>query len=316
MTYLKRGVSVVLFLAGLFVLHQGFSYLFQPKNNMKEFGMENVCANGILGEKENTIDVLVLGDSESYSSITPMQIWKETGYTTYVCGAGGQPLDYTVTMLHRAFEHQTPKIVILETNAIFRKVSPAKAAITKLSTYLPVFQYHNRWKSLNWNDFTGSIKFTWTDDYKGYHYDKRTVPSKRNDHMKPTEVVASIEKLNLQYISQIHSFCEENGAQLIFLSTPSTVNWNYKRHNAVQELASQLQCEYIDLNLMTKEVPIDWKKDTRDKGDHLNHSGAVKVTRYLSQYLQEKQLLIDHREDQAYAKWNDSLKKYESIIKK
>lgn len=316
MIYAKRILAFFLFAVFLMAILLAASFVFMPKNNMSEFGMEEAQANGILGERENTIDVLVLGDSESYSAITPMQIWKDAGYTAYVCGTSAQSLNYTSVLLRRAFEKQQPKVVILETNAIYRKISSNQAVGTELANYFSVFQYHNRWKSLGLHDFTGKAKFTWTDDYKGYRYRTKVDPARQKEYMKPTDKVAEIPALNIQYVREMKQFCDENGSRLVLVSTPSTVNWNFQRHNGIQKLANDIGCEYIDLNLMNDRIQIDWSKDTRDKGDHLNHFGAVKVSRFLSEYLKETGLLTDHREDPAYAKWNDSLKKYETVVEK
>lgn len=315
MLYVKRGLTVLLFLAGLAVLLLGVSFLVVPKNNMKEFGMEEVQANGILGERENTIDVLVLGDSESYSAISPMQIWKEKGYTSYVCGTAGQFLNYSQTLLQRAFEHQKPKIVILETNAVYRVISNERVMLSKLGKGFPVFEYHDRWKNLNWNDLKHGTNYTWTDTFKGYKYNNKVAASQKKEHMKPTEHLAEIPERNVQYVKEMAEFCRENGAKFMLLSTPSTVNWNYARHNGIQRLAQELGCEYVDLNLLNKEVKIDWKRDTSDKGDHLNYSGATKVTGYLADYLEGEQILEDHREKKEFDKWNDSWKKYEMIVR-
>ena len=316
MIYAKRILAFFLFAVFLIAILLAASFVFMPKNNMSEFGMEEAQANGILGEKENTIDVLVLGDSESYSAITPMQIWKDAGYTAYVCGTSAQSLNYTSVLLRRAFEKQQPKVVILETNAIYRKISSNQAVGTELANYFSVFQYHNRWKSLGLHDFTGKAKFTWTDDYKGYRYRTKVDPARQKEYMKPTDKAAGIPNLNIQYVREMKQFCDENGSRLVLVSTPSTVNWNFQRHNGIQKLANDIGCEYMDLNLMNDRIQIDWSKDTRDKGYHLNHFGAVKVSRFLSEYLKETGLLTDHREDPAYAKWNDSLKKYETVVEK
>lgn len=312
---IKRILGGVAFIAGLMILLAISSYLLVPRNNTTAAGMEATSANGILGEKENSIDILVLGDSESYFSISPLQLWKEKGYTAYVCGTAGQHLTYSNTMLHRAFQKQKPKIVILETLAIYRKMSLSNVGLAEIARYFPVFEYHNRWKSYDLKGFKSGVKYNLTEDYKGYFYSDQVAPAHNLEYMTPTEESAKIAKTNRYFIQKIKDFCDENGAELILLSTPSTQNWNYKSHNGIALLASELNCKYIDLNLMNDTVGIDWSLDTRDGGDHLNSSGANKVTHYLTEYLSGRGILSDHRGDKNYAHWDECLAKLNAKAK-
>ncbi|MGI6256332.1 MAG: hypothetical protein ACOYJZ_12030 [Acutalibacter sp.] len=313
MVTVKRLLLGLLFAAGMLLLLLGASLVFAPKDNTKESGMEEVRANGILGEPEHTIDVLVLGDSEAYSSISPLQLWRDKGYTSYLCATSNQTLDYTYQLLQRSLQSQSPKIVILETDAIYKKVQPQTAVMTWLKERFSIFRYHNRWKSLTWQDLTGEASYTWTDDTKGYHFNSSINPSTIEGHMKPTDRRADIPALNRHYVEKIHQLCENQGARFVLLSTPSTVNWSRAKHNSIQDFSQELGCTYVDLNLETEQVPIDWKRDTRDKGDHLNYFGAVKVTQYLGTYLEETGLLTDHRKDPVFASWDQALKKYETL---
>ena len=312
MTYCKRVLSILAFSLGLILLLSGFSLLFLPKNNQSEFGMEEVRANGILGEREDTIDVMVVGDSEAYSSISPMQLWRETGYTAYVAATSGQTLDYSFLMVQRAFQAQKPKLVILETNAVYREIPKSKVDISMLGKYFSVFLYHDRWKDLAWTDLTEQADYTWTDDYKGYRHSVEIQPSKDTDYKHETQEIAPIPKVNLSYVEAIRDLCQENGAQLLLLRTPSTLNWSYAKYNGILDLAEELDCPQMDMNLMNDQLQIDWNRDTRDAGDHLNAYGAAKVTRYLAGYLQETGLFQDHRSDLSYSPWQEALKRYEA----
>ena len=276
--------------------------------------MEEVRANGILGEPDHSVDLLVLGDSEAYSSISPLQLWQDKGYTSYLCSTGNQTLDYSYQLLQRALEKQTPRMVILETDAIYQKIQPRTAVMTWLKERFAIFRYHNRWKSLTWQDLTGEASYTWTDDTKGYHFSATVSPSSIQGHMKPTDRRAEISTLSRHFVEKIYRLCEDNGITFLLLSTPSTMNWNRAKHNSVQDLAKELGCDYLDLNLETQQVPIDWARDTRDKGDHLNYYGAVKVTTYLGNYLEGRKLLPDHRGDPAYQSWDRALASYRTLV--
>ena len=100
--YLKTALRFILFCVIFMVILMLLSKVFVPKDNQKSAGMEAVQSNGILGEPDNTMDYLVVGDSETYSSITPMEIWRQYGYAGYVCGTGGQHLYVTERFLAKA----------------------------------------------------------------------------------------------------------------------------------------------------------------------------------------------------------------------
>ena len=100
-------------------------------------------------------------------------------------------------------------------------------------------------------------------------------------------------------------------------SMPNTKNWNYKKHNSVKKFADEENIEFLDLNAAKDELKIDWNTESRDAGDHLNYAGGLKATRYLGNYLNNKQILQDHRNDENYSKeWNEDLAKYEELVEK
>ena len=82
---MKNLFKSIIFLSLFVFLYYGFSYILLPKDNMKDFGLFKTAQYEILGEKKDSIDVVILGDSLVYSSIIPMEIYNEYGFTTFDC---------------------------------------------------------------------------------------------------------------------------------------------------------------------------------------------------------------------------------------
>ena len=314
--FLKHTLKAAVFVGGLILILFLLSKVFIPDENTIDDGVHTLNSNGIIGEKEYSIDAIFLGDSEIYASISPLQIWNEYGIPTYCCSTSAQKLWYSQDMLRKAFRKQSPKIVMMETNALFRKFNFDDSIMHRAETVLPVLQYHNRWKVFAQNTFDGREEVTSTNEYKGYKLSYIVKSADESKYMKPSNNVAVIPSRNKSYIKEIKQYCEDHGAKLILFSTPSTVNWNYSRHNAVVKLSKDLGVDYVDLNTAQNEINIDWNKDTRDHGDHLNHFGAVKATSYIGKYLNDLGIFSDKRNDEQYEQWNTVLKKYLKQIKK
>lgn len=297
-------ICSVLFLSILSVLLMTASAIMKPGKRAGVNSLEDPLTNGVLAERKNTVDVLFLGDSECYSTFIPLKIWNDHGITSYVCGTTEQVLSFSYELLTKAEKKQNPKTVVLETNTVFREVTNTKAFINKAEGLFSVFKYHDRWKNLQPKSWQINENKIYDERSKGYLFNTIVNAASTQGYMTPTDEKETIPTDNVKYVKKIRDYCRKNGAELVLVSVPSTKNWNYAKHNAIAELSENLGIEYVDMNTMQKEIPIDWKNETRDKGDHLNYYGAVKATSYMGKYLEASGLFKNKKNDPEYAEWN------------
>ena len=203
---LKNTISAVLFIAILASLLMGFSFIMKPGKSAKVNALEDPLTNGILSEKKNTIDVVFLGDSECYSTFIPLKIWKEHGITSYVCGTSDQVLSFSYELLIKSMKKQDPKVVVLETNAIFREVTSTKAFLNKAEGLFSVFKYHDRWKLMQPKSWRFNEAKTYDRRSKGYLFNMSVSPADAYEYMKPDDSKETTSKDNVKYITMLRDY--------------------------------------------------------------------------------------------------------------
>ena len=218
--------------------------------------------------------------------------------------------------LYDATQKQKPKVVLLESNAIFDDVSIAVPFARIVQTILPITEYHSRWKSLKIEDFYKKPEYTSKDYLKGFHLRKDIVPADSSNYMIPTESKHELNEKTKLYLKIINKYCEHLGAKFIIFSVPSTTTWNYEKHNVLEEFTKNENISFIDFNVLVDDIGIDWNADTLDAGEHMNYYGSIKLTNYFEKYLEENNLLESHKNDSKYKSWDYDLKKYKEEIEK
>lgn len=269
---------------------------------------KNDAFTELAAEAPNTIDLAVMGDSESYTTVSPMKLWKDMGIPTYLAGQSGQSVNELYSMLETLMAKQKPKVILLETNLLFR-TRKSFAGIQEMiaectASFLPIFQYHDLWKCAIVKPEQAAAK------WKGYQIRVTVAPyTNAADYMKKTDKKEKISWFNLAVFNLFLDKCNESGIKVILYSAPSPVNYSMEKHNALAELAKEKQLTYLDLNLEVNKIGINWRTDTLDAGDHLNVSGTEKVTAYLENILKTMNL-DDRRQDKTYIQWNTGAEKF------
>ena len=171
---------------------------------------------------------------------------------------------------------------------------------------------HDRWKRILTHDLA---KWDNSRAYlRSFVVNTEVKPAHNVNYMARTSEVSVVPRENQEYLRLMVDYCRAHGATPVLVSTPSTVNWSTPRHNGIARLARRMGVDYIDLNRGRHKVNVDWRWDTRDRGDHLNLSGATKVSRELGALLSRRYKLPDHHNDPTYATWEEDLDRYRAAV--
>ena len=264
-------------------------------------------------EKENTIDIVCMGDSLSVMGFSPMDLWKEYGFTSYNFGSDGLRMGEAYYHAKLFDRYQNPKVLLLETGLFFRyNMMEELQTIVAQEIYYHFsgLRYHNLWKQPF--ELEGVRRY-----YKGYLINETCTPYEDGycmDQKFHWTMLMEIKPIIREHFDMLKEYCDKHDITLILYSAPSAANYNHDRCKLLSDCAEENGLAYFNLNEDIPELGIDWSTDTTDGGDHMNLFGARKVTRYLAEYIKSENLAEDHRGDPDYADWDVQAKAFDKLV--
>lgn len=280
----------------------------EPKIKLKE-------VFSISAEKENTIQIACVGNSDLYSGFSPLDLWNEYGYTSTVCASAQQTIEESHRLLKKLFKSQQPQFVIIETDMLYDNNPEIKNFCRNSKSLNNIFAKINpEYLRQDISSLTSILIKKSYKHYHGYRYSSKVCKIDFAQYMNITDAAEKITKENAENMDNLIEYCNENNTKVIFITMPSISSWNYERHNAVSEYATAKNIDYIDFNLIYSEIGIDPSICYRDNGNHLNYYGAKAVTAYIGNFLNNTYSLMSFKDNQYFDYWNEDYKRFQRNI--
>ncbi|MGN0493728.1 MAG: hypothetical protein ACI4F7_08785 [Acutalibacteraceae bacterium] len=311
---LKQLLRAVCFTSLLTSILFTVSVMLEPKDNTRRSGITHADLYGFLSEPENTVDIAVIGNSDAGNGFSPLELWNKYGYTSYVCAEPWQTVPQGYSVLKKFLRFQKPKLVVLETDGVFDRINPAKAAAyiaePTRGGLISLIDYHNRWKTAKLKELFQKPIYTYHSFSKGQWLDNGVKGYTGGEYMKKCREKEKIPLSARLALDLFVKTCRENKIGLLFAELPSQSSWSYKKHNAVADYADKNGIPFLDLNIDRESFGFDWKTDTRDGGNHLNNRGAKKSTLFIGEYISKNCSIPDRRQDKRFKRWNEDYEHY------
>ena len=320
---MKKLIRAVAFFIVLYFVYELLTLIVTPKNFTGNGFPTASTYSDFYELDKNTVDVIFLGSSNAVCAFIPEELYHQYGITGYNLACEQQNLFTSYYWLEEALRYQNPKVVVLDTAMLylyddeslivsregltrrafdFMKWSPVKLkaalrmegvgeSLTLDSFVFPTIPYHERWETININDFKIE-QFGKPSLWKGY---LPLVYYAGVDEFNPIteeQIFQSEEdygnEFMLSYLDRIVEFCEAEDIELILTMVPSTFQ-DAGNHLFLMKYAQENNVQFIDYNVenIYTDSGLDFFRDCHDHA-HCNFNGALKVTDYIGEIIYEK----------------------------
>ncbi len=318
----------ILFIISYFFVH--LTYIFRdPLSHTRK----NI--SGYYGEEKDSLDVVILGTSSTFSSFIPMEAWDKYGIPSYNFCTNVLFTDAMRYHVREIFKTQHPEVLVIDTapflyghtSSLFlnnesesqlrfntdgfglsknrfeliNEIIPSDKS--RLNYYFDLLYYHGNENPdiLYWTYKTKNI-------YKGYNNLPVQVAYNNSDKIELTSRISALPEDMDIHLEQLLDELDSYDCKVLFISQPIFYsNENAYMHEYANYLKSRVEekgYDFLDMAEYADKIGVGDRYDYSLDYLHFHIFSAEKITNFLSKYIQEQYKLPNRKEDDSYTGWN------------
>ncbi|MCM1103347.1 MAG: hypothetical protein NC409_04495 [Clostridium sp.] len=336
---IKRAVAVIVFwalLAGTFVQ---LTYLYRGA-----LAHTRAHVSGFYDEKKDSLDVIMIGTSATFSAFMPMEAWNEYGMVSYNFSINTLYTNSIKYYVREALKTQSPKLLIID-------IAPFLFGHHSFGKMEEAFEVPTRYNtdglslSKNRFDLINEVVPVWGDRLKFYfdlfYYHGDTIPqpasvqnrqhsvSKGYDNLPIRQIYAKgeleergqaeivLDEVNNEAFLELLEELQGYDIPILFVSQPYL---NVKDRNVdglaayMERVIGEYGFAFLNLTDYAGEMGIDPVLDYSLDYLHYNSTSAEKITAFLGAYVMENYPIPDRRADEAYRGWHEDYALWQEIL--
>lgn len=303
---------------------------------------ESWALDMVLEQEDGSFDVILAGSSHMQYAIHPVQLFGEQGIAACNTSTAAQSIPTSYYVIREMIDRHDPELVVLDLFCLFlpdaylntarvhqaidnfplsrNKVEAINDLVPELKDefYIDYLLYHDRWKLLTKEDYTGRENFN-----EKYQLLDGTMPFPEPFAPVPVEDTAPIPEVTLTYLKKIVDLCKETDTQLLLTVVPyradidnnnTSAIYQQQLYNTLAQYAQQWDVDFLNTLHILDELDFDFNTDMIEYS-HANISGSPKISAYYGQYLRDHYDLPNRSQDPAYSGWYADYDRYlETVV--